>query len=901
MVFKKLKLFSIIMVLITMTMIPVSGKGLAVQSENKGQTKVTLSNAQFHGLTQIVVDTGIELKGVSKQHIMITVKSYTVPENLITEVKAEGNKLTVNLDPAAFSKTSSVGATISTKAFGDFGSGAAVPISLSGDPLTGKVWDKISSNNSSSGSVWHNISSQTTLHIDPTAYTPPAGATQSTPFYKQIGKLKGLMVVVDFPDAKAADNTGVNGSPGETPEDYGNRIHGHVLKTADDYYDWFVPRAHEFFNTSSYGQLDLDVTLAKNPNSKDGVFTAKKTLYGDGAADKGYAFDRGGDINTYLQDVLSVAKPNLKDFPGGPYDILYVVAVENASGISYGPTDTWGGPANSLTGRTDFKGLVRIGFDSYSRWRTKAFNHETGHNLGLADYYINGFSGYGGGQTDPITGTADYYPIVGHWDSMGYINGPAPDYFAWFKWKLGWIRDDQVDIITSQGTTEHQLTSVETPGGTKLVAIPGPSAGVVYLIEYRQAAGVDNTGVREVSTDPDPNHPNENWTHAYGTFQHPGILMYKIDASVPTLSGPLVVTEIHPDQTTKELGTSLDSSVLGDSTGIYSYTDEAAGVTVKVTKETPAVASIKVSNNPPNNPVKPKLSEVKFIDPNTVEFKTSHDLRGIYKDKIVLKKKNGEKVTGVKINQITPRTMRVTFDSGQFPDADATDGASLELKAFSFFGSSDPVPVTPLTTLAPPRLDKAKFKNLTTIQVKSDVDLTGITAQNLVIKKVDGSTVSANKITDVDFANKVLTIKLNADQFPSAMATAGTTIATKLFSNYLPSALDLQMAKFNPPVKVYEPSGAVEIIDLLSAAEIKKLVERFEEEGEFANHGASRSLQAHLISVDHFEKKKAAKKVVKHMKGFNLLLNHQKDHKLISKKAYNILKANADSLIKKWH
>lgn len=644
MVFKKLRLFSIIlMLLITMTIIPFSGKGSALKLEDEAQKKeVTLSNAQFHGLTQIVVDTDTELTGITPQQIVIAVESYTVPENLISEVNVDDNKLTVNLDPAAFEKHSSIGATIATKAFGEFESGAAVPVAPSGDPFTGAVWDKISKNNSNSGSVWHNISSRTTLHVDPTPYTPPVGATQDNPFYKQIGKLKGLMVVVDFPDAKAKDNTGVNGLPGETPVDYGNRIHGHVLKTADDYYDWFVPRAHEFFYTSSYGQLDLDVTLAKNPDSKDGVFTAKKTLYGDGADDKGYAFDRGGDINSYLTDVLSVAKPTLEDFPGGPYDIIYVVAVENASGISYGPTDTQGNRANSLTGRTDLKGLVRIGFDSYSRWRTKAFNHETGHNLGLADYYINGFSGYGGGQTDPITGTADYYPIVGHWDSMGYINGPAPDYFAWFKWRLGWIRDDQVDIITSQGTTKHQLTPVENPGGTKLVAIPGPSAGVVYLIEYRQVTGVDNTGDREVSTDPNPDHPNDNWTHAYGTFQNPGILMYKIDTSVPTLNGPLVVTEIHPDQTTKELGTSLDSSVLGATSGIYSYTDEAAGVTVEVTNETPTVATVKVSNNPPIDPVKPELSEVKFIDLNTVEFKTSHDLRGIYKDKILLKKKKWE-------------------------------------------------------------------------------------------------------------------------------------------------------------------------------------------------------------------------------------------------------------------
>lgn len=247
--------------------------------------------------------------------------------------------------------------------------------------------------------------------------------------------------------------------------------------------------------------------------------------------------------------------------------------------------------------------------------------------------------------------------------------------------------------------------------------------------------------------------------------------------------------------------------------------------------------------------------------------------------------------------------MRITFDSGEFPDATATDGTMLQLNAFSYFGASDPVPVTPLTTLAPPQLDKAMFRNLTEIQVESDVDLTGITAQNLVIKKANGTTVSANKITDVDFSDKVLTVKLNADQFPTATATAGTTITTKLFSNFFPAALDLQMAKFDPPVKVYERSDAIEVLGLLndiSAAEIKTLVELFDEEGAFADHGVARSLQAHLISVSHFEKQGKTEKVVKHMKGFIQLLDHHKDNEKISVKAYNILKANANALIKKW-
>ena len=86
----------------------------------------------------------------------------------------------------------------------------------------------------------------------------------------------------------------------------------------------------------------------------------------------------------------------------------------------------------------------------------------------------------------------------------------------------------------------------------------------------------------------------------------------------------------------------------------------------------------------------------------------------------------------------------------------------------------------------------------------------------------------------------------------------------------------------------------------VSAFSMKTLVDRFEEEGEFANPAAARSLQIHLISVDRFEKQGAAEKVTKHINGFNRLLDHQKENGLISEKAYRVLKADADYLMKIW-
>lgn len=61
-----------------------------------------------------------------------------------------------------------------------------------------------------------------------------------------------------------------------------------------------------------------------------------------------------------------------------------------------------------------------------------------------------------------------------------------------------------------------------------------------------------------------------------------------------------------------------------------------------------------------------------------------------------------------------------------------------------------------------------------------------------------------------------------------------------------------------------------------------------------------RSLNTHLIAVSQFEKKAAAEKVIKHMENFKKLLEHQLENHLISQELYEILQADAGSLIQKW-
>ncbi|MDY0393497.1 GH92 family glycosyl hydrolase [Virgibacillus halophilus] len=83
-------------------------------------------------------------------------------------------------------------------------------------------------------------------------------------------------------------------------------------------------------------------------------------------------------------------------------------------------------------------------------------------------------------------------------------------------------------------------------------------------------------------------------------------------------------------------------------------------------------------------------------------------------------------------------------------------------------------------------------------------------------------------------------------------------------------------------------------------ADMKILIDRFENEGAFSNHGAAQALNMHLVAVERFAKKGEVEKVIKHLKGFHVLLDQQEKNELITKEAYNALKANTDYLIWKW-
>ncbi|KAF5556474.1 hypothetical protein FPHYL_7975 [Fusarium phyllophilum] len=104
---------------------------------------------------------------------------------------------------------------------------------------------------------------------------------------------------------------------------------------------------------------------------------------------------------------------------------------------------------------------------------------------------------------------------------MGNVGGVAPDFFAWDKWRLGWLADKAIDCVLERGTTKHTFTPVEIEGGVKAVVVAksDPSA---LVVEARVAKGVD------------------------GDVCAPGVLLYTVDTTLATSEGSIKVLDATP-------------------------------------------------------------------------------------------------------------------------------------------------------------------------------------------------------------------------------------------------------------------------------------------------------------------------------------------------------------------
>ncbi len=259
-----------------------------------------------------------------------------------------------------------------------------------------------------------------------------------------------------------------------------------ATRKPQDVFDLISPGAERLYRAISYGRLNVSF----DPVMQWLRLKKPSDAYGW----KGLSF---AHHKVYIQEALDLAQAAGADFSTS--DAVVVIANPDALNFANGPAFTARkGSGVTASGRT-FENAATSGHDLLV-WGHRWFNHEVGHTMGLADLYA-----YSGST----------HRFVGDFSLMGHIPGTAPEYFAWERWLLGWLDDNQV-VAARHGSTTVRLTPVETAGGTKLIVIPTGKTTAV-AVENRRSLGFD------------------------AKLARPGPLVYAIDTSIDSGQGPIKV------------------------------------------------------------------------------------------------------------------------------------------------------------------------------------------------------------------------------------------------------------------------------------------------------------------------------------------------------------------------
>ncbi|KAK8008279.1 hypothetical protein PG991_010830 [Apiospora marii] len=344
------------------------------------------------------------------------------------------------------------------------------------------------------------------------------------------GTLRAFMIFVDFPDAPATE-----ASPQEL-------------------YDIYLPGAADWYATSSQGALTLDVVT-------DGDAARFVRMP---AASTSYRWSRGLTAEAhykYIQDAVDAyLKTSTAAFPDGT-EVLYIAPTKNAREISFSPT--YMGPVTARAGRGRIaRKAVTFGLDAYETWGFKVLNHETGHTMCLPDYYPF--------EAGRPTG---YY--VGGWSLMGDIAGLAPDWFAYDKWRLGWLPDTAVECVDmgngAEPSTTHTLQPLSASGaGTRAVVVARNGRQEALVAELRTPTGLDSE-----------------------LCAAPGVLLYTVSTATATGEGPVKVLNVNPGSA-RCAGGPLNDATLSLRRGASSYSVPGWGVKVTVTEQTEDSATIRI-------------------------------------------------------------------------------------------------------------------------------------------------------------------------------------------------------------------------------------------------------------------------------------------------------------------
>ncbi|MEM6395587.1 MAG: hypothetical protein AAF741_04510 [Bacteroidota bacterium] len=234
-----------------------------------------------------------------------------------------------------------------------------------------------------------------------------------------------------------------------------------ATKSTDRVFSIINPIAPNFYEEISYGRLELNLM----PNHEWLRLSQPSAHYGK-------AIYKGEPHLNFIQEAVDLAKHRV-DF--SETDVVLVMSNPDAEAIALGPVfksldSTWHikAPGASISVG------ITSGYD-LNHWGGLWLAHETGHTFGLPDLYD--FEG------------ENQLRSVGTFGIMGTQAGNAPGFFAFERWVLGWIDDNQI-VCHDSGETEVELEAIEKIGGTKAIIVPIDSTSAL-VVESRRKIGVD--------------------------------------------------------------------------------------------------------------------------------------------------------------------------------------------------------------------------------------------------------------------------------------------------------------------------------------------------------------------------------------------------------------------------
>lgn len=364
---------------------------------------------------------------------------------------------------------------------------------------------------------------------------PNEGFTDYILHLRPSGKLQAVMVFVDFSDAPQSEST-------------------------EALYTSLVPNSVRWFEEVSYGRMSLEVRAVHKWYRMPKI----SNTYGFGWKRPALTFE---GHRSYIADAITLSD---KDVDYSQYQILFVVA-SNGAALPESPAFHAYPGRGILVDGTEIRHASTFGNDVRDPGRNRGSHiliHELGHLIGLPD--IHDWQSFG----------LLNRKHSGGWDVMS-SNNTGAHFFAWHKWKLGWLDPNQIRcVLGSFETIEETITPLETRGGLKAVVIP-VSASRAYVVEVRQKIGFD--------TD----------------LCDSGVLIYSVDASARNGTGPIRVSSLNGG---KDFDKIKNCDVLYDApfdvgpAEIATFDDADANLTIEVVSRSESSYKVRIRRQNPASP-----------------------------------------------------------------------------------------------------------------------------------------------------------------------------------------------------------------------------------------------------------------------------------------------------------